>query len=156
MIKYLPYRCSAVARCPPSLLLLSVALEWHSHAFATHARMRKNRATFINGTADVAGESNRSTKSPNCDEIRSRFRQPHFQNWGTILSNRKLSSKKIRGTIQSWDSIQIASSIPAIRGVWPIGIPWYKIDSSLSRVEPKVWEKNRVPICIVRRKRVYL
>jgi len=59
-INYSPYCCSAVARCLPGLHLLSAVLQGiHTRS---HAQMHKNRATLINGTPDVAGESNRNVQ----------------------------------------------------------------------------------------------
>jgi len=72
MINYSPYRCSAVARC----LLLGLHLSNSSSTRVRGARPgarvpeSENHTTYIslNGTPDVAGESNRiDSKSPKCD-----------------------------------------------------------------------------------------
>jgi len=66
MINYSPYRCSDVARCLPGLLLLSVVFEVFTHVHDGVPECAKIARITLNGTPDIAGESNRNVQAATC------------------------------------------------------------------------------------------
>jgi len=84
-INYLPCRSSAVARCSPGLLLLSVIFRGTRNAFATHARHARTQIRKSRDSRHFKRHSRRRRRiepdCPSCDVtrvLRPRFRRPHF------------------------------------------------------------------------------